>query len=830
MKRPTPIEWSVAVVVLVIILTANCDWAGAATLNVPSAAYPTIQRAIYAAADGDTIQVAAGTYRENVTWDAKSLQLIGAGPADSIVDGDVNNDGSGDGACLTVTNVPATARVEGFTFRNGRSDAGGGISCVKSSLTLQQNTITANEGGGISCDGGKATISGNTITANKGGWGAGGIRCVGASPSISKNNISRNRGSAAGGICCSGASPTIEGNTISENSGEAGGILCKDGCSPVIRENTVVGNHSTDSAIYCEGGNPTIRGNTIRANEGQVFGGGIGINWGYHVSIEDNEITGNKARYGGGIKCDSESAVISRNRITGNAARGELGLGDGGGIVCAGGVTIEENTISGNTAGRGGGILVGGAGTAGEGRATIGNNMIRGNTANEGGGIHCIGGVIKGNIVTGNKARVGGGVYMWGSYGTVENNTISGNVAEKGAGVCCHGATPKLVFRNTIVAFSIAGEGVLAEGTGRPTFAYCDVFGSAGLNYLGFSDPTGSSGNISADPLFADTAGGDFRLRSTGGRWTPGGWVTDPTRSPCIDAGDPASPFANEPVPNGGRINMGFDGNTPEASKTAAAGSAQTNTTTPGVPVPSQASVPGPWLQVGTKAGEEILGPDGGAMVWVSAGEFVMGSQETGTHVRRVRITNGFWIGRSTVTNMRYRQYCQKAGIPLPVDSPEGDDHPVVGVGWTDAKRYCEYFGVCLPTEAQWEYAARGAEARRYPWGNVWDPAMCCNRTNQGPNGRTFAVGSFPGGASWCGALDMAGNVTEWCADWYQPSQQNQSSSEVDPEGPATGEGHVRKGFASYGPTFPCAQRMSLMPPDVANDITGFRCAFSPAQ
>jgi len=117
-------------------------------------------------------------------------------------------------------------------------------------------------------------------------------------------------------------------------------------------------------------------------------------------------------------------------------------------------------------------------------------------------------------------------------------------------------------------------------------------------------------------------------------------------------------------------------------------------------------------------------------------------------------------------------------------------DLPVVFVTWGDAAAYCEWAGCSLPTEAQWEYAARGPQARLYPWGNAWDRARCNSAEYHAGRalnttaawkvwwdplpatiamvlGHLRSVGSFPSGVSWCGAMDMAGNVCEWSKDWY---------------------------------------------------------------
>ena len=248
-------------------------------------------------------------------------------------------------------------------------------------------------------------------------------------------------------------------------------------------------------------------------------------------------------------------------------------------------------------------------------------------------------------------------------------------------------------------------------------------------------------------------------------------------------------------------------------------------------------AAPGPWDRPGTKLGQEIVGPDGGKMVWVPPGEFQMGSTEGNDDeepVHRVRITRGFWLGKCEVTNAQYRRYCQ-ATRRLPAwPSWQGDDHPVVWVSWTNVAAYCRYYGLQLPTEAQWEYAARGPQSRKYPWGDKWDTRNCCNNENRGPKGKTFPVGSFPDGASWCGALDMAGNVSEWCQDWVDVDYYARSPVD-DPQGPAEAVdnpdfGKVR---ASRGGGWPdtdnCRSACRNGDPVWARDSHfGFRCIKAP--
>ncbi len=230
----------------------------------------------------------------------------------------------------------------------------------------------------------------------------------------------------------------------------------------------------------------------------------------------------------------------------------------------------------------------------------------------------------------------------------------------------------------------------------------------------------------------------------------------------------------------------------------------------PGGDVASDLSAPG------SAAGQEATGPDGGTYVWVPPGEFMMGSEdgdEDEKPVHRVRITKGYWLSKCEVTNAQYRAFCEATGREFPSDSVQGDEHPVVYVSWEDAQAYCAHFGLRLPTEAEWEYAARGPESRKYPWGDEWDRSKCCNAGNRGPGGRTFPVGSFPSGVSWCGALDLAGNVWEWCQDWQEVDYYKNSPS-LDPKGATGGEYKLVRGGSFFGDSDYCraAGRGSLVP------------------
>jgi formylglycine-generating enzyme len=266
-----------------------------------------------------------------------------------------------------------------------------------------------------------------------------------------------------------------------------------------------------------------------------------------------------------------------------------------------------------------------------------------------------------------------------------------------------------------------------------------------------------------------------------------------------------------------------------------------------------------PWEQAGTEVGQEIIGPDGGTMVWMPAGEFLMGSEEGWDDERPVhRVTlDGFWLSKHEVTNAQYLRFVEATGHRCPEVANFGEpvwrgrsfpaeksSHPVVCVSWEDARAYCEHYGLSLPTEAQWEYAARGDDGRLYPWGNQWPPpAGAGNFADMTAKGKfpqlnviagyddgyaeTSPAGSFA--ANPYGVYDLAGNVFEWCADWYSTTYY-WASPELNPPGPADGELKVLRGgswLIDNPRRFRCASRSYYYrySPVYRDSSFGFRCA-----
>ena len=318
---------------------------------------------------------------------------------------------------------------------------------------------------------------------------------------------------------------------------------------------------------------------------------------------------------------------------------------------------------------------------------------------------------------------------------------------------------------------------------------------------------------------------------------TPPATPTTSTQSPTAAPTHTPLPLTPTPTPT----------DTPLPTPTATATPTNTPLPTPTpthTPLPTDTPVPTPAV-------------DDAPMVRVPAGEFIMGTSyedviklQQGIDERYAGLKgwyrsddlfavemprhtvylNEFRIDQYEVTNARYRR-CVEAGVCNPpsdndsrtrehyYDDPAYDDYPVVHVGWIDADTYCRWVGKRLPTEAEWEKAARGSDGRLWPWGNEWDVSKVNAEWSVGD---TTPVGSYPEGASPYGVLDMAGNVWEWVEDWAQLYPGTLFHTEDTPAAKVMRGGSYDSDDRAYVRT---AFRAVDEPTAGGTDFNGFRCA-----
>jgi len=232
-------------------------------------------------------------------------------------------------------------------------------------------------------------------------------------------------------------------------------------------------------------------------------------------------------------------------------------------------------------------------------------------------------------------------------------------------------------------------------------------------------------------------------------------------------------------------------------------------------------------------AGQTMLWADNSTMVYIPGGSFVMGQdeEEPSDHSPAHTVTlSPYWIYQAEVTNRMYRA-CVELGVCTEpaqspwYDDPEYENAPVSSVDWNQAKAYCEWMNLRLPTEAEWELAGRGTDANPYPWSEDEPTCDLLNFLDCLIPSEPDAVQSYPLGLSLYDVADMAGNVSEWMSDWYAEDYYGISPSS-NPMGPETGEDRVVRGSSYLSPVedLEIVRRSSLDPLESEPTI-GFRCA-----
>ena len=270
--------------------------------------------------------------------------------------------------------------------------------------------------------------------------------------------------------------------------------------------------------------------------------------------------------------------------------------------------------------------------------------------------------------------------------------------------------------------------------------------------------------------------------------------------------------------------------------------------------IPTETPTPAPTAIPTLAAGATQVSPTGSVtMVYVPAGEFLYGSTtddkgaDPDEFPQRSINLDAFWIGQTEVTNAMYAAFLNEMGNQMegranwlnPFEStvrieqvngnwqpvPGYENYPVVGVTWYGSRAFCNWAGGDLPTEAQWEKAARGTDGRIYPWGN---DVNCDNAEFYNCKGRQLKpVGSKPGGASPYGALDMAGNAWEWVQDWYEFGYY-ETMPAANPAGPAEGTVKVMRGGSfDYDEKHARAADRRNNGPSASPSDHSFRCVWS---
>ncbi|WP_437278312.1 right-handed parallel beta-helix repeat-containing protein [Sorangium sp. So ce375] len=535
----------VAVLAVLTSLVGVSKGAAAADRFVPGE-YETIQGAIDAADDGDVVHVGPGVYPESILWEGKAIALVGAGAGATIVDP------SAGGRCITLNNVPGTARLEGITCQNGVAQEGGGVLVVGGapvlrSCVFQGNTATDGPGGGALIVESSATVERCSFIANEallpfsaaGGGGLAAIRTVDLR--VTDSFFSANRAARGGGMALNVTSrTTVEGCHFESNDG--GGLASPGDGDISVRGSTFLDNRGRGGMELGPINIATIEDCVFERNTSNAGGGGLLVRLS-DVEVKNCDFIDNRsATHGGGMAFSEAGGFVSDCRFHGNEApfgggfsvpntaevsmsgcsfQGNRAGIDGGGMRATLEVILAVNDCSftGNVAGRdGGGAFLETVIEPPTPAIVVNRSIFRANEAGrDGGGMRLLSeraAEVTDCLFDRNEAKSsGGGLFVRGSRFsffpstmTLTHCTFFGNAL---GGVAATGLTDLSVL-NSIFWQDQGGE-LLVTSPAEVSVTYSDVQG-------GFP----GAGNIDADPLFIDAASGDLRLRPD---------------SPCKDAG-----------------------------------------------------------------------------------------------------------------------------------------------------------------------------------------------------------------------------------------------------------------------------------------------------
>lgn len=532
--------------------------------------FDAIQEAIDAALSTEVINILSGTYtgngNRNIDFKGKAIKLRSEnGPGSCIID----CQNSARGFYFHRGEGPDSV-LEGLNITNGYADnQGGGIYCKNGSRPTVTHCMFSNNsaqwGASMFNESSSPTLNDCDFVGNQASSSGGGMYNYKSDPTLNDCTFSENLAQWGGGMYNYDSSPVLincdfirnEAKvTSNEYESSGGGMLNGSSSNPILTECTFRENSADwGGGVYNDDSSPTIRNCEFSNNAVIECGGGIENENGSCPTVTSCTFIGNLAEFGAGLRNYSDShAIVTDCEFINNDANGY-----GGGMQNDySNPTVTECAFSDNSANRSGGGLANY-----ESNPVLTGCTFSENFAKWGGGVrnYASNPTLTNCTFIGNLANnSGGGVQSQISNVTIINCTFSANSSYWGGGVYNNSADSVTTLTNCILWNNIGSNGaqIYSNGGGSVVVTYSDIQG-------GWEGDT----NIDVDPLFADPENGDYHLKSQAGRWDPfsESWIMDDVTSPCIDAGDPASPLGDEPSPNGGIINMGAYGGTSEASK-----------------------------------------------------------------------------------------------------------------------------------------------------------------------------------------------------------------------------------------------------------------------